>query len=370
MAVPEDMPSDEELEALGLYSPSWPDADVHLQLLRSAFDHGATIEEVGRAVRKHFNVGPLLLDLALRPDGETMDLAAFADRHENPALVRRIWSAFGLSDAPDSMVRVTPDAAEAVGVLEVLSHTAGEDVALGLARIVGSSMERLAEAIADTFRVLDEVPKLKTGTTRAQVAEAYTEFAPAVLPMLLDAVAAVFRRQLIQVSFDTWSTDSDDTAVTRHRTVCFADLVGSTETIRSVSNKEMARLLHRFEQLVWGLVSAHGGRVVKFIGDEAMFVLPDADAACTVGLELMARSERPVRIGMAHGEVIGMLGDYFGPTVNLAARLVDLADASTIALSQTVRESCRLPLTFTPDGAQMLKGFAEPVQVFRLTGTP
>jgi class 3 adenylate cyclase len=363
-------PSPAELERLGLYDPNGPDPEDQLRLLKGAFDLGATLDEVIRAVRHRYNLGPLMLDLIMRPAGPTEDLGDFAASEPEPLLVRRLWSALGLPDSDGSSVRVTPDAAEALRVMTRMVDLFGEEATLAVARVVGSSMARLAETISDTFRVSVEMPGLNNGKSRAEVAEDYTLAVRDLLPAFLGAVEAVFRRHLVNVSFQTWSTDTDQAAVILERTVCFADLVGSTETLRAVSIREMANLLRSFEEQVWDLVGAGGGRVVKLIGDEAMFVLEDPSAACQVGLDLIRLSERPVRIGMAHGMVVGLYGDYFGETANLAARLVDLADASTLVVSESVRDRASVDATFVRLASRALKGFADPVPMYRVDPRP
>jgi adenylate cyclase len=361
-----------ELAALGLYDPEAPDATEQLRLLTDAFDLGATVEEITRATGVRNALGPLLLDLAMRPPGTTTDLAEFSASEADPDLVRRIWLALGLPESADSVVRVTPDAAEAVRLMARMAEFLGEEVALGVARVVGSSMARLAETMSGAFRVVVELPHLNAGMSYAEVAEGYTTTVRDVLPQFLNAVSAVFRRHLVEVSFQTWSTDSEQVAMTLERTVCFADLVGSTEALRAYSTREMATMLRRFEEQVWDVVSANGGRVVKLIGDEAMFVLNDPALACQVGLDLIARSDHPVRIGMAHGTVVGLYGDYYGEIVNLASRVVSLADPSTLWVSSSVRDRFTgdltfANLTFEEIGLFDLKGFAEPTPLFRVT---
>jgi len=167
----------------------------------------------------------------------------------------------------------------------------------------------------------------------------------------------------VAVSYQLWSTDEERTAVTLERTVGFADLVGSTGVQRSLSVKELAEMVRRFEEQVWDLVSRVGGRVVKLIGDEAMFVVADPTAACDIGLGLVESSPYPVRVGLAHGAVVGLYGDYYGETVNLAARLVRATAPSTVLTSATVRDQVGTALSFQPVGPLALKGF-EPMVAY------
>ena len=360
-------PSDDELVTLGLYDPDAPDAADQLRLLNDVFDLGATLDEVVRAARTRSSLGPLMLDLAMRPSGQTLDLATFVATEPDGDLVRRIWSALGFPDSESPIVRVTPDAAEALRLMTKMADLLGEEVTLGVARVVGSSMARLAETISSAFRVVVEVPQLNEGKTYADVAEDYTSTVRDMLPSFLEAVDAAFRRHLVNVSYQMWSTDEEQSAVIFTRTVCFADLVGSTEVLRSTSIREMASVLRRFEEHVWDLVSASGGRVVKLIGDEAMFVLDDPTLACRVGLDLIELSEYPVRIGMVHGTVVGLNGDYYGEIVNLAARIVTMAEPSTVVVSETVRDNADPNLAFEALGSSVLKGFVHPIPLYRVS---
>ena len=124
--------------------------------------------------------------------------------------------------------------------------------------------------------------------------------------------------------------------------------------------------MRRFEEQVWDLVSAAGGRVVKLIGDEAMFVLDDPVRACQVGMDLIETSGHPVRIGMTHGTVVGLYGDYYGEVVILAARLVSAAAPSTLVVSQSIRDRVDADFTLESLGPLELKGFADPTPAYRV----
>jgi aminoglycoside 6'-N-acetyltransferase len=358
-------PDEAELERLGLYEPGAPGADDRLRVLRRAFSLGATVDEVVRGTRRH-DLNSLILDLSIRPPGETQDLETFADRSGVDAgLVRRLWVAFGLPQSDAVPIRVTPDAAEALEFVAGMTAEFGEEVALALARVVGSSVNRMAEAVSGAFRIGIETPKRTTGATDSDVVEASTAAARDLLPPFLDLVAAMFRRHLVGVSYQMWSTDEDRAAVTLERTVGFADLVGSTDILRSQSVKEMAAMVRRFEELVWDLVTRAGGRVVKLIGDEAMFVLERPEPACEIALTLVDAAPHPVRVGLAHGPVVELYVDYYGETVNLAARLVHEAAPRTLLVSEAVRARGGPAFTFEARGPLLLKGFGDPLPAYR-----
>jgi adenylate cyclase len=360
-----DEPDEAELERLGLYDSSAPDADDRLRLLRRLFELGANIEEVQAAGVA--GLGSLSLDLSIRPSGPTYELDDFAESSGvDPELVRRFWLALGLPTSGSIPLKVTPDAADALRLLIAISGLVTEDAALAVTRVVGSSAARIAEALAGALRLGVEVPSLEAGSTYSEVVDQYSTAGRDLLPSFLEAVNAVFRRHLVLVSYQLWSTDEERAGVTLQRTVGFADVVGSTEVVRAGSVATMARMVRQFEEQVWDLVTRAGGRVVKLIGDEAMFVVEDPQAACQVALELIDRSVYPVRVGLAHGPVVGLFGDYYGEVVNLAARLVGVAPPSGTLVSDSVRRATGDAFRFELQPSQPLKGFTEPVHMYRL----
>jgi adenylate cyclase len=184
--------------------------------------------------------------------------------------------------------------------------------------------------------------------------------------VLWDAIGAIFRRHLVLVSYQRWSTDEEGVAVIVERAVGFVDLVGSTDVLRTVSVSETAALVNRFEQLVWDSATSAGGRVVKLIGDEAMFVADDAAAACRLASETVERSVDAVRVGLAYGPAVALHGDYYGPTVNLAARLVAVASPGSVVVSDVVRNAAGDEFRFEPFEVGSLRGFPDVTSAFRL----
>jgi adenylate cyclase len=117
--------------------------------------------------------------------------------------------------------------------------------------------------------------------------------------------------------------------------VGFADLVSFTRLVRRLSERDLARVVQRFEALASDIITAHGGRVIKTVGDEVLFVAIGAAPAAAIALDLveaMALDDvlPDVRVGMASGRVISRLGDVFGTTVNLASRLTAVAKPRSV----------------------------------------
>ena len=129
-----------------------------------------------------------------------------------------------------------------------------------------------------------------------------------------------------------------------HSTGCvlFADVSGSTKLYDSVGDAAALAAIELCLRLFSALTEQHGGRVVKTIGDEIMAIFPGAAAAgrAAVDIQLGMHEMAPVdkvrlgvRIGMHQGAVTERDGDVFGDTVNLAARLTDMASSGQIITS-------------------------------------
>jgi adenylate cyclase len=128
-----------------------------------------------------------------------------------------------------------------------------------------------------------------------------------------------------------------------------------------------------FERSTSEAVGARDGRVVKHIGDEVMYVTPNAADACEIALELRDRFDtsqgKPgLRGGIAFGDLVRGYGDFYGPLVNLAARAVTLADPGSILVTEEVRSASisRPGLSFAPIGARDLRGFDAPIALYTL----
>src|SRR5205085_11753473 len=99
--------------------------------------------------------------------------------------------------------------------------------------------------------------------------------------------------------------------------VGFVDLVGFTAISRRLNDDDLSALLSRFEAVTHDMVTDHGGRVVKTIGDEAMFVTDDPAPAVAAGLELATAHADDANLpdvhgGVAYGPALARDGDYFG----------------------------------------------------------
>ena len=178
----------------------------------------------------------------------------------------------------------------------------------------------------------------------------------------------------------------------RQVTVLFADLTGFTALGHELDAEEVHRLLADFFAVVDGLVTDHGGRIDKHIGDcvMAVFGAPRAhgdDTFRAVRAALAIRNAMPelsrrlgrrldVHIGVASGEVVASptgSADHLeytvtGDSVNLAARLTDLAAPGEVLLSDAVQRGLADRLDCASAGDLVVQGFTAPVRAWRLHG--
>lgn len=119
----------------------------------------------------------------------------------------------------------------------------------------------------------------------------------------------------------------------------FADLAGFTALTEAHGDEHAAELATEFCRRMSDTAPGFGGEVVKSIGDAVMIRCERADSAIELALNILdeedARSEFPgVRIGMHSGTAIERNGDWFGTSVNVAARVSTVAAGGEVVLTQ------------------------------------
>lgn len=155
------------------------------------------------------------------------------------------------------------------------------------------------------------------------------------------------------------------------QTFLFADLAGFTALTEAHGDEEAADLVEEFVDAVRAVLSEHGAEEVKCIGDAMMIRCADAGQAVRLGArvvgELGARPGFPnVRVGMSTGSAVERQGDWFGATVNLAARVSGAAAGGEALLTEATRLAAG-PLEqiqLMPRGRRAFKNLAEPVQLY------
>ncbi|NKZ05715.1 adenylate/guanylate cyclase domain-containing protein [Actinomadura latina] len=253
----------------------------------------------------------------------------------------RIWRAFGYPSMPDEEVAYTEGDVAALDRLRRLVDDGilDEDAVIRLVRAYGQTMTRLAEWQVSLLRSMltpdpHDVPSAEAVDTVVDIAEKHIgEFEPLVVHAWRRQLAAAGTRALAAAT----TRENGDPAGRPMTTVGFADMVSFTQVSRELEEIELARVVEWFEETAADIIASCGGRLVKTLGDEVLFSAetPEvgAEIALTVAAAIQDETEVPdVRVGVAYGPVLPLMGDVFGTTVNLAARLTSLARPGSVVI--------------------------------------
>ncbi|WP_433331336.1 adenylate/guanylate cyclase domain-containing protein [Spirillospora sp. CA-294931] len=281
------------------------------------------------------NIEETLLGGPLRYTRKEVDALTGIDEE----YAQRIWQALGFpTPADDAIAFSEGDLAALREIKELLnSDLVDEALVVELSRAVGQTMGRLASWLSDVWmrKAGEQLPPdqaFDNETVMAMLA-ATEQLRPAFERLLMHG----WRRQLTAAGMRiAASTDNADPAAGVARlAVGFADVVSFTRMARRMDGDTLAAFVERFELAASEVVAEQGGRVVKTLGDEILFVADGAAAAAEIALRIAERCEDDpdfprVRVGLAYGELILRLGDVFGTPVNLAARLTAMAYPGTV----------------------------------------
>jgi adenylate cyclase len=244
-----------------------------------------------------------------------------------------------------------------------------------LARVVAAAVDRVADAAVALYVQGPEDGARASGDPLDQ-ARATADATRKSMDLGL-ALSVLFRHHMLQAIERQRVTQEGVARREMARlAIGFVDLVGSTALEANLDPAELGALVSRFESRAFAVTASHGGRVVKFIGDEIMVAALDPLTGCRViadlGAAFAADGLRP-RGGLVHGEVLYRHGDYYGPVVNLAARLAGeaipdevLVDRSVVDAVAAMGDTGDGAPAFEPAGRRLLKGFDEPVPVWAL----
>jgi adenylate cyclase len=373
------------LENLGILKPHesdglFPPSDVHVVRLMAAFEEaGISLDDVGRGVAG----GDLSFPLGLfMPDpvgtSETYEgLAASLGR--SPELLRRLSGELGLPPPADDRVRA--EDAKMLSLLLTKLDLADDDELSRFARLYGSSLQRLVGAGLQFFdrtvrqRVADfELSNEEKDKLVYEKGAGFTELVTGLVPWLQRR-----HREYAVLEYIVAVTEGfmEERGITPRQprqppAIAFLDLTGYTALAEERGDEAAAELAAGLASVVQEGARMHGGRPVKWLGDGVMFHFADPSRAILSGLELVEETERaisvPARIGINAGAVIVQEGDYFGRTVNIAARIADYARPHEVLVSEEARRSASVAdVEFELVGDVALKGVSRSVRLHRAT---
>lgn len=316
----------------------------------------------------------------------TAEIAVHADNLEELHFVRTIWPGerrYTMADAALTLgveVGDIIDIRVAAGFPEPLPTTRvatdddlefykaiieareifGDEQIMQLVRVVGVAAARIADAATSTYLV-----------QLGQEIEDAPEAIALLVPELTKVTETLLRKHLVATRRKREYTTSSGQYETAPLAVGFADLAGSTRLADRLTFGQIADLLSQFEETASTIVTRHGGRVVKLIGDEILFSADDPRQAARMAWAI-AQGVRDipdlpsVRVGVAAGEVLRRDGDVFGPPVNRAARLVKATAPGKVYVTPVIRMAAQDDFTFSLAGTTTLPGFSTPSELWQI----
>jgi len=265
---------------------------------------------------------------------------------------RKIWRAMGFPNIQATeKVFTTQDVAAMATIVELVREDVlNEETAISIARSIGQMTDRM---VVWQIEALVEDKMNSESLSDPEARREVVRLLPSVIESLEDVVTYSYRRQLnsalqrltvrveagLAASEEGRDGTEDDTPLPLARAVGFADMVSYTALSRTMSERTLAQMVQRFEQTCAEIIAVGGGHLVKTVGDEVLFNAETPEAGAEIALALsQALSEDPVlpsaRVSVVWGRVLSRLGDIYGSTVNLAARLTALADPGTVLVDQ------------------------------------
>lgn len=173
------------------------------------------------------------------------------------------------------------------------------------------------------------------------------------------------------------STSENPVLDSAFRTIMFTDMEGSTPLTTSLGDAKAMELFRTHDAIIRDAIKHYGGSEVKHTGDGFMISFGTTSravecATCIQGCFASYNKKDPispihVRIGLSAGEPVTEGHDLFGSTVQLAARICDLAEPDQILVTRVVKNLCigkKLP--FSDLGEKTLRGFNEPVWLYQV----
>ena len=372
------------LEELGFLEPdgdaSFPSSDVHVVRLMAAFeDAGISVEDVARGVAAgelSFPLGLFLPEPVART--ETYEELA-AELGRSPELVRRLSSELGLPPSADDRVRA--EDAQMLSLVVTKLDLADEDELSRFARLYGGTVQRL---VGSGLQFFDQTVRQRVATYELsndekdalvyRKAAGFTQLVAGLVPWLQRRHR---EHSVLEYIVSVTEGFMEERGITPRQpkqppAIAFLDLTGYSALAEERGDEAAAELAAGLASVVQEAARTQGCRPVKWLGDGVMFHFSDSGRAIRSSLELIEQTERaisvPARIGINAGAVIAQEGDYFGRTVNIAARIADYARPREVLVSEDAKRSARIAdVEFELIGDVPLKGVSNAIRLHKAT---
>ena len=243
-------------------------------------------------------------------------------------------------------------------------------------RVYGDSLRRIADTETDWWHSEVMTPLLASGMTEGEMLQAQADLGSQMVPLFDQILLAIYHGQ----QEHAWNRETVEhvesaleqaglySRLRRPPAMCFLDITGYTRLTEERGDEAAAELAARLATLVRRSAQEHNGTPVKWLGDGVMFYFREPADAVLAALEMVEVVGRhglpPAHVGIHAGPVIFQEGDYFGRTVNLAARIAEYARPGEVLVSQEVVDAAgAAPVSFVEIGPVELKGVGGPLRL-------
>jgi adenylate cyclase len=342
------------------------DREQREKLLERLAGDGFSLDDLRKAVQEN-RLALLPVDAVL---GGTYSAEEIEERSGLPAgMMLRIRRLQGLPEpGPEDKVFSEEDIEAARSTKMFLDAGFSEERIIEITRVLGEGMGRLATTIIAAFAQTF----LQKGDNEEDVALRFAELAeqltPATAPILVAVFNAHLREAVSRAMLGRAELESGDAVGSQEIAVCFADLVGFTRLGTQVEVLELGTVAGRLAELAASTTEGPV-RLIKTIGDAAMFVSPEPGPLVGVALKLVQAFEREelpsLRAGIAYGPALVRAGDYYGNSVNLASRVTGVARPGSVLCTQEVHDAAPGDYDWSRAGRYRLKGVSGHPPLYR-----
>ena len=365
-------------------------ADVQrIQIVDAYEQAGIDLEHIAQAIaqrRMSFAYTDRIYPEASPPSGRTFgDLAARMG--PRGSVLPDLFVALGLpvpaADAPltDADEELLPRFLDAW--VSADPSDAAHEAAVRAARLVGDAMRRTVEGwVALFLEAIDLPAEFRAEMSLDELEPRLLEPAARVASLLEPLTVWVLRRHLVR-ALNAVNVESMEVALDHYGlkarpaadppSIVFTDMSGFTRLTEEFGDEIAARHATTLARLASATAAAHGGRLVKQLGDGVMLAFhrigDGVQAAVALRTAASAAGLPALHTGISAGPVIERDGDYFGRTVNRASRISGVAGPEEILADETVARAART-VTAVPVRSRTMKGLGKGVRLFRVASLP
>jgi adenylate cyclase len=352
---------------------------VRVRIAQSHLDAGMTLDELQRAIAERLFSFEYIDRFYMEPvERSPRTYADFrADCGPRAEDLAAIYAAFGLGE-PRADSHLSIDEEEVLQeFLDGWGSVGARETLLRAARLNGEPIRRIAESIValcyETLGAPLQGKRPAFDELIRRVADPAARLG-ALQPRLIEWLE---RRHTERVMHSLNFTMLEEVFIEhgwtpprdlRPPAIGFVDLSGFTTMTEASGDESAARVAGRLQALAESAAQDHRGRLVKLLGDGVMlhFERPRDAVLATLDVVGRARSAQlpPAHASVHAGPLIERDGDYYGHTVNLAARILGRARAGQVVVSDQVVDCVTDGVVFEPLETVSLKGVAEPVALF------